>query len=104
MEIEIEIMGKGKVTGKLDERNPETAKKIYEILPIPGDACIYLEEVYLEIPIELDYENASGSAEKGDISYWPPGQAFCMFYGESQPYSEVNPIGKIFDFYRQSKS
>lgn len=95
MEIEIEIIGKGKATGKLDGRNPETAKKIYEILPIPGDARIYLEEIYFEIPLELDYENPSGSAEKGDISYWPPGQAFCIFYGDSQPYSEVNHIGKI---------
>jgi hypothetical protein len=95
MEIEIEIVGKGKAIGKLDDRNPETAKKIYEILPVPGDANVYLEEMYFRIPAELDYENPSGSTEKGDISYWPPGQAFCIFYGDSQPYSEVNNFGKI---------
>ena len=95
MEIEIEIIGKGKAIGKLDDRNPETAKKIYEILPFPGDARVYLEEVYFEIPLELDYENPSKSAKKGDISYWPPGQAFCIFYGDSQPYSEINHIGKV---------
>lgn len=95
MEIEMEIIGKGKAIGKLDDRNPQTASKIYETLPIPGDVRIYLEEVYFEIPLELDYENPSGNAEKGDISYWPPGQAFCIFYGDSQPYSEVNHIGKV---------
>ena len=95
MEIEIEIVGKGKATGKLDERNPETARKLYETLPLPGTAHTYLEEVYFDMTLELDYENPSKTTEEGDICYWPPGPAFCIFYGKSQPVSEVNNIGKI---------
>ena len=45
--------------------------------------------------LELDYENPSKTTGEGDICYWPPGPAFCIFYGKSQPVSEVNNIGKI---------
>ena len=95
MEIEIEVVGKGKVMGKLDDRNPETALKVYEALPIEGNTNIYFEEIYFTIPVSLEYENPSGKSKCGDISYWPPGNAFCVFYGDSQPVSEVNHIGEI---------
>jgi len=95
MEIEIEVVGKGKATGKLDKRNPETAKKIYEALTVEGSSNIYFEEIYFTIPVQMEYENPSDKSKCGDISYWPPGNAFCVFYGESQPASDVNHIGVI---------
>jgi hypothetical protein len=95
MEIEIEVMGKGKAIGKLDDRNPKTARLIFEELPIEGNVNIYFEEVYFTIPIESEYENPSGTSKCGDISYWPPGNALCVFYGDSQPASDVNHIGEI---------
>lgn len=95
MEIEIEVVGKGKSRGKLDDRNPETAKEVYDALPIEGNANIYFEEIYFNIPVGLEYENPSGKSKCGDISYWPPGNAFCVFYGDSQPASDVNHIGEI---------
>ena len=39
----------------------------------------------------------SSTTEKGDLSYWPPGSAFCIFYGKSQPASDVNNIGRVED-------
>lgn len=95
MDLEIEVEGKGKAMAKLDERNPETATRFYRNLPLEGKANLWLEEVYFIIPLELEYENQSPRAEKGDLSYWPPGAAFCIFYGESQPASPVNHIGKL---------
>jgi uncharacterized protein len=95
MEIEIEVVGKGKAFVKLDDRNPETALAIYNSLPIEGSANIYLEEVYFDIPVEIGYENPSGKSKYSDVSYWPPGNAFCVFYGDSQPASNVNHIGKV---------
>lgn len=97
MEIEIEVVGKGKSIGKLDDRNPETARSIFEELPIEGNGNIYFEEVYFTIPVGLEYENPSGKSKCGDISYWPPGNAFCVFYGDSQPASDVNHIGEIIE-------
>ncbi|MDP3066521.1 MAG: cyclophilin-like fold protein [Methanobacteriaceae archaeon] len=95
MKIEIEVVGKGVAKAVLDHRNPETADKIYDILPLEGEAIKWQEEVYLTIPMVSAYENPSPSSEKGDLSYWPPGYAFCIFYGDSQPASEVNHIGKV---------
>ena len=97
MEIEIEVVEKGKAIGKLDDRNPETARSIFEELPIEGKANIYLEEVYFDISLNSEYENPSGESKCGDISFWPPGNAFCIFYGNSQPASDVNHIGEIIE-------
>ncbi len=45
--------------------------------------------------------------EKGAIAFWPMGSAICVFYGESQPYSPVNILGKItknLELFKQVKS
>ena len=97
MEIEIEIIGKGNLNAIFDERNPKTARMIYENLPLEGEANIWLEEIYFDVPLKLEYENPSSTTTKGDLSYWPPGSAFCIFYGESQPASDVNNIGRVED-------
>lgn len=97
MKIEIEIKNKGKIKAILDERNPKTAKALYKNLPLEGPAQLWQEEVYFPIPLEQDYENPSPSADKGDISYWPPGKAFCIFFGNSQPASDVNHIGVVVE-------
>jgi hypothetical protein len=95
MEIEIEVVGKGKTSALLDGRNPNTARMIYENLPIEGEANLWLEEIYFDVPLKIDYENPSSTTIMGDLSYWPPGSAFCIFYGNSQPASAVNNIGKV---------
>jgi hypothetical protein len=97
MEITIEVVGKGVAKALLDDRNPETAAKIYNILPLDGEAIKWQEEVYFTIPLVTEYENPSSTSERGDISYWPPGYAFCIFFGASQPASEVNHIGRIIE-------
>jgi hypothetical protein len=95
MKIEIEVVGKGVAKALLDDRNPKTATEIYNLLPLEGEAIEWQEEVYFTIPMVSEYENPSSTSESGDLSYWPPGYAFCIFYGASQPASEVNHIGRI---------
>lgn len=95
MKIEIEVIGKGTATGVLDDRNPITAQKIFNSLPFEGEANLWLEELYCDAPVKIEYENPSSKTVKGDISYWPPGSAFCIFFGDSQPASAVNNIGTI---------
>jgi len=36
MDVEIEVVGKGKARAKLDGRNPETADRFYKSLPLEG--------------------------------------------------------------------
>ena len=93
--IEIEIMGKGKALAKLDERNPKTREAFFYALPIEGIANLWGEEVYFDVPFQMDNENPSPTAAAGDVCYWSPGPAFCIFFGKTQPYSSVNHIGKI---------
>ena len=93
--IEIEIVGKGKALAKLDDRNPKIREAIFEMLPIDGIANLWGEEVYFDVSLQMKNENASPSAVAGDICYWSPGPAFCIFFGKTQPYSAVNHIGKI---------
>lgn len=95
MKIIIEVEGKGEAIAELDNRNPKTAKAIYNILPIYSPALRWLDELFFETDVTMEEENPSTSAEPGDISYWPPGYSFCIFFGDTQPYSEVNHIGKI---------
>ena len=66
LDIEIEVIGKGKINAILDERNPKTARIIYENLPLEGEANIWLEEIYFDVPLKLDYENRSSTTTKGD--------------------------------------
>ncbi len=93
--IEIKILGKGKALAKLDDRNPKISDLLFRTLPIEGMANIWGQEVYFDIPIQVDNENPSPSAVAGDICYWSPGPAFCIFFGKTQPYSQVNHIGKV---------
>ena len=93
--IEIEIMGKGKALAKLDERNPGIREAFFRGLPLEGTASLWGEEVYFDVPLQMENENPSPTAVAGDICYWSPGPAFCIFFGKTQPYSAVNHMGKI---------
>ncbi|MDR2966531.1 MAG: hypothetical protein LBU74_01130 [Methanobacteriaceae archaeon] len=95
MKIIIEVEEKGEAIAELDNRNPKIAKAIYNNLPIYNRALRWLDELFFEIEVTMNDENPSKTAEIGDISYWNPGYAFCIFFGNTQPYSEVNHIGKI---------
>jgi hypothetical protein len=64
-------------------------------LPLEGRAAIWKEEVYFEIPVKMGEEKAKRTVEKGTIAFWPMGSALCIFFGESQPYSPVNVLGKV---------
>lgn len=95
--IEIDVRGKGKALAELDERNPLISDALYQKLPLEARANLWGEEVYFEIPLEMEDENPSPTATAGDISYWVPGSAFCIFFGTTQPYSAVNHLGRIIE-------
>ena len=97
MLIKIEIEEKGFAVAELDKRNPKIANKLYQMLPIETTANLWGEEIYFEIPLKLKDENTSPGSVKGDISYWSPGNAFCIFFGQTQPYSAVNHLGKVLE-------
>ena len=74
---------------------PRTVDVILNKLPVEGRAALWKEEVYFEIPIKMGEEKAKATVDKGTIAFWPMGNALCIFYGETQPYSPVSIVGKI---------
>lgn len=90
------VEGVGKAEGELVRiRSPRTADAIIRRLPIEGRAALWQQEVYFNIPVKMGNEKAKPTVEKGTLAYWPMGSAFCIFYGETQPYSPVNIIGQV---------
>lgn len=91
----------GSIEGELNDS--ETAKAIYESLPIKAKANTWGKEIYFGIPVFKDEEDAVPVVSPGDIGYWPPGHALCLFFGptpvskgnEIRPASPVNIVGKF---------
>jgi len=108
VKIKFIIEGLGEAEGELVRfLAPRTIDMIVRKLPIEGRAALWKEEVYFETPIKMGEEKAKGTVELGTIAFWPMGSAICVFYGESQPYSPVNILGKItknLELFKQVKS
>ena len=86
---------------------PRTVGAIVKKLPIEGRAALWKEEVYFEIPLKMGKEKAKATVERGSVAFWPMGNALCIFYGESQPYSPVNIVGRVsknLELFRRVKS
>jgi hypothetical protein len=86
---------------------PRTVDTLVRKLPVEGRAALWKEEVYFEIPVKMGEEKARATVETGTIAFWPMGSALCLFYGQSQPYSPVNILGKVtknLELFRQVKS
>jgi len=93
IELEVELMNK----------NPITAEKILEALPIKSSTNRWGDEIYFETDIEIEEEKSQKEVEVGDVAYWPPGKAICIFFGRTpvstnkkpKAYSPVNVFGKV---------
>lgn len=99
--IRIEAAGV-RVVGVLNET--ETAAEIARALPIEGVVNTWGDEIYFGIPVSAELSSdAAEEVSVGDLGYWPPGRAFCIFFGctpastgdEPRAASPVNPVGKI---------
>ncbi|MEM0096001.1 MAG: cyclophilin-like fold protein [Candidatus Bathyarchaeia archaeon] len=94
--IKFVVEGLGEAEGELVRHlAPRTVEMVVRKLPFEGRAALWKEEVYFEIPVKMGEEKAKSVVEKGTIAYWPMGSALCIFYGESQPYSPVNVLGRV---------
>lgn len=72
--------GSVSMTAELAEN--ETAQAIYEALPISGSANVWGEEIYFGIPVDVEpAADATDVMDEGTLAYWPPGHAFCIFFG-----------------------
>ena len=84
----------------------ETAAAIWDALPIEGVVNRWGDEIYFNTPVQVDLAaDARAEMAVGDLAYWPPGTAFCIFWGptpasiadEPRAASPVNVFGHIDD-------
>jgi len=90
---------------ELDEdAAPQTVRKILDALPIESVVKRWGDEIYFDIPVTAGPENPQEKVRKGELGYWPVGEAFCIFFGKTPmsesedeiiPASAVNLIGRI---------
>ncbi|MCC7355898.1 MAG: hypothetical protein IT330_19335 [Anaerolineae bacterium] len=81
----------------------KTASAIWKALPLRFTVDTWGDELYGTIPLKLSPEAAREVVERGDLGYWPPGQAFCIFFGptpasrgdEVRAASPVNVFGQV---------
>jgi hypothetical protein len=66
-----------------------TARAIWDALPMQGAANRWGDEIYMAIPVDLAEDNAQQEVHVGDLAYWPPGNALCIFWGPT-PASHAN--------------
>ena len=93
----------GSVTVAAELNDSRTAAAIAARLPIEAKAETWGDEIYFDIGQALAGESPREVVELGDLGYWPPGQAFCIFFGptpmsrgdEIRPASPVNVVGRV---------
>ena len=93
----------GSVSAAARLNDSKTAGVIWDALPIEAKCQTWGDEIYFDIGLTAPAEHAREVVDVGDLAYWPPGQAFCIFFGktpasrgdECRAASPVNVVGKI---------
>jgi uncharacterized protein len=93
----------GAVTLDAELNDSKSAAAIAAALPIEAKAQTWGDEIYFDIGLALAAEAPREVVELGDLGYWPPGQAFCIFFGptpmsrsdEIRPASPVEVVGRV---------
>ncbi len=99
---QIEIIA-GDITAQAELNETQTAQAIWEALPFEGLANTWGDEIYFSIPLTMETERGQEVVEAGDLGYWAPGRAFCIFFGptpasrgdEIRPASPVTVFGRL---------
>ena len=93
----------GAVSAKTQLDASKTASAIWDALPIEAKAETWGDEIYFGIGVTIAPESPRATVDMGDLGYWPPGKAFCIFFGttpasqgdEIRPASPVNVLGRV---------
>lgn len=93
----------GDVSMEAELNDTITAKKILAALPIQASGNTWGDEIYFGIPVQDEERDGKEVVDLGDLAFWPPGHAFCIFFGktpasqgnEIRPASAVNVVGKL---------
>ena len=100
--------------------DPASAPRVRPLLDSEGKvvginfaALRNAQGVFFAIPINATLDDSAQEVvELGDLGYWPPGKAFCIFFGQTpasqpgkiMPASAVNVIGEVLGDATQFKT
>ena len=102
--IIIKTSATGEVSAELyEDKNRKTGDAIWNALPMEARANRWGEEVYFSTGVKIGEEDSQEVVQVGEIGYWPPGKAFCIFFGRTpastddkpRAASPVNVFGKV---------
>src|SRR3989442_7984936 len=93
----------GAVSAKAQLDAAKAGSAMWDALPIEAKAETWGEEIYFGIGVTIAAESPRATVDMGDLGYWPPGNAFCIFFGptpasqgdEIRPASPVNVLGRV---------
>jgi hypothetical protein len=69
-----------------------TADQIWQALPVSAPANVWGDEIYFSLPVQATRsDDAVEEVDVGDLAYWPPGNAFCIFFGPTPVSRGVRP-------------
>lgn len=93
----------GSVEALAELHDTKTAEAIWQGLPLDSEVNTWGDEIYFSTPLKLELEAGRETVEPGDLGYWPPGKAFCIFFGltpvsnqgQIRAASEVDVFGKL---------
>ncbi|MEW5921046.1 MAG: cyclophilin-like fold protein [Bacillota bacterium] len=103
MEISITINDVINLRAVLNET--DTAQTIYRALPLNAKGDTWGEEIYFASGVNASLIDPTEILDAGDLAYWPPMQAICIFYGptpaslgnEIRAAGPVSVFGKIHE-------
>ena len=93
----------GSVSADATLDDSATADAVWAALPLAVAGQTWGDEIYFGIPVKAAAESPRETVDMGDLAYWPPGSAFCIFFGptpasrgaEIRPASPVNVFGRV---------
>jgi hypothetical protein len=86
--IEIVIDG---TSISVELNDTKTASQLLAALPLRGDGALWGDEIYLDVGVGLSEENPRADVEVGDVAYWLPGTALCLFFGRTPASTSNKP-------------
>ena len=93
----------GSIAAEATLDDGKTADAVWNALPIEAKAQTWGDEIYFDVGLTVGPEKPRETVVPGDLGYWPPGSAFCIFFGptpasrgdEIRPASAVNVFGRV---------
>ena len=93
----------GAVSLAAELNDSRAAAAIAAKLPITAKAETWGDEIYFSLPFSAPSDAPQETVALGDLGYWPPGKAFCIFFGptpmsqgdEIRPASAVTVVGRV---------